>query len=330
MILSGKYSYRFFQFALFFIFLGLGLSLYMHWYSIVSQVVEWQKTFHDLLGIHIKAISQDPIQHGLALIALSFGYGVFHAVGPGHGKAVIIVYLGSHKESLRRGALISLLAAFLQAVIAILLVVVLSKLLSIKFSDVNSYADDITIVSYLLVMALGAFLFLTALFKQCKNIKQSAQKTSELDNSHSHEHSAHGHKDTHHHDHSCCGGHHVHKSDPKESWLQSVSVIFSMGMRPCAGAIVVLIYAHLVGVFYYGVIATLAMGLGTGLSIAGMALGTQLARNWFEGLAKNNNQPLLRFNMGLWLRIAGGAIIFLLGFSLFQAATQISGSHPLL
>ena len=102
-----------------------------------------------------------------------------------------------------------------------------------------------------------------------------------------------------------------------------------MGMRPCSGAIVVLIYAHLVGVFEYGILATLMMGLGTGLSIATIALGTQLAKNWFVKLAESELFQS-SFHAGNWLRMAGGVIIFILGFSLFDAATQAASGHPLL
>jgi ABC-type nickel/cobalt efflux system permease component RcnA len=102
-----------------------------------------------------------------------------------------------------------------------------------------------------------------------------------------------------------------------------------MGIRPCAGAIVVLIYAHLVGAFEYGVLATLMMGLGTGLSIAGIALGTQLAKTWFVNLAQSGFfQPPI--HTGNWLRMGGGVIIFLLGFSLFYATTQTISTHPLI
>ena len=318
----SKTTYRFFQWFLPFAILIFVIGIYNYWPSIVSWVIEGQKRFHGLLATHVNAIAQDPIHHGLMLIVLSFVYGVFHAVGPGHGKAVIVTYLGSHKASLRRGALISFLAALLQSTVAILLVILISQVLSIRFSDVNSYANDITQVSYVLVMLLGAFLFLTASLNQWKNFRKNIDKQAYIgDPKHEHEH---------HHEHSCCGGHHVHQSDPKESWLQSISVIFSMGIRPCSGAIVVLIYAHLVGALYYGVIATLVMGLGTGFAIASLALGTQLARSWFERLAQPNNKPaLFHFNLGSWLRIVGGGIIFLLGLGLYQAATQISG-HPLL
>ncbi|MDA7747026.1 sulfite exporter TauE/SafE family protein [Psychromonas sp.] len=288
------------------------VSLYSHWHQLIVQIIEWQKSFHGLLATHISAIKQDPLMHGLSLMALSFGYGVFHAIGPGHGKAVIITYLGSHRESLKRGLLISFLAALLQAVVAILLVVVLSKLFSIRFSEVNGYADDITSASYFLVMGLGAYLFLSSARLQWKKLRQNKQ--------HSHDHS-------HHH---CCGGHHTHQAAPKESWLQSLMVVFSMGSRPCSGAIVVLIYAHLVGEFYYGIMATLVMGLGTGLSISGIGLGTQLARNWFESLIESKPKSVgAQLDIGLWVKIIGGIIIFLLGYSLFQT-TLISSSHPLL
>jgi nickel/cobalt exporter len=79
-----------------------------------------------------------------------------------------------------------------------------------------------------------------------------------------------------------------------------MSIILSMGFHPCADAIVVLIYAHLVGAFYYAVIATLVMGLGTEIPVASMALGTQLARNWFEKFTvSNDSQSLIRFNIGV-------------------------------
>jgi ABC-type nickel/cobalt efflux system permease component RcnA len=314
MILESQQTYRLLQWSFIIILLGLGIPLYTYWHDTITQMIERQKMFHDSLAIHINSISQDPFHHGLMLITLSFAYGVFHAIGPSHGKTIIIVYLSSHKESLHRGALISLLAALLQAVIAIFIVVILSNILNIKFSKVNTYADDVTLVSYLLVMALGAFLFLVALSKQWKQLRQKSRNNhSHLEKQGLQDHHQHDHKhETHHHDnHSCCGGKHAHQSKPKESWLQSASVIISMGVRPCAGAIVVLIYTHLVGVFYYGVIATLVMGLGTGLSVAGIALGTQLARNWFKEFAKSDNsQSPFHFNIGVWLRMAGGCSLF--------------------
>ena len=49
------------------------------------------------------------------LVGLSFAYGIFHAAGPGHGKAVISSYMLANEVALRRGILLSFVSAFLQA-----------------------------------------------------------------------------------------------------------------------------------------------------------------------------------------------------------------------
>jgi ABC-type nickel/cobalt efflux system permease component RcnA len=93
-----------------------------------------------------------------------------------------------------------------------------------------------------------------------------------------------------------------------------------------------LIYAHLVDFFFYGVIATLVMGLGTGLSVTGIALGTQFARNWFEGMiAENTNgHSYAKDNILLYVRIVGGLMLVFFGWSLYTAAIQANVNHPLM
>ena len=298
--------------------------LYTYWQDIIGQVIAWQKQFHVMLADHVKHIEQDPLRHGLALIALSFAYGVFHAIGPGHGKAVIITYLGSHKETLKRGALISLLAALLQSIVAILLIVILAELVGSRFSEMKGYANSVTAASYVMVMSLGVFLFTSALVRQFKLLSAKSKLVK-----HAHNHSAHDAK--HPHSSTCCGGHHTHQSTPQETLIKSISVLLSMGLRPCTGAIVVLIYAHLVGTFYYGILATLVMGLGTGISISAIALATQFARNWFEAFANSKNTQVSFNDAGHLLRMSGGIIIFLLGLSLYQAAAlTLPSTHPLM
>ena len=314
--IHGKYR----TLSVLFVILALTVFTYHQWGQVIGQIIEWQRLFHGLLAKHMSAISQNPVAHGMALMALSFSYGVFHAIGPGHGKAVIATYLGTHKESLAKGITISLLAALLQAVIAIALVTILANLLRVKFSEMNSYGSDITTASYVMVMLLGAFLTGNTLYRLRRIIRAK---------SHSHQNNAHHHG---HDSHACCGSHHAPPPMLQQCWWQTFAVIVSMGIRPCAGAIVVLIYAHLVDAFFYGMAATLVMGLGTGLSVAAIAMGTQLARNWFENLYSQSSQvsaASLSLTL-LWLRTGGGVVIFLLGWSLYQAAMPSAAGHPLM
>ncbi len=318
---------------------GLAIVVYSQWGTFVTTTLEWQKTLHEMLAAHINAVSENVLKFGGALVALSFGYGVFHAVGPGHGKAVIVTYLGTNKESVWKGIGISFAAAILQSVLAIILVSFLAKVLKFRLAEVHNYGNDIAFVSYVLVMLLGAMLVITSLMRirKSRRSKVALARSShthgrshehELSDSHYHHHHDHGH--AHHHD-SDCSCSHTHVPARNESVWQTLMVILSMGIRPCSGAIVVLIYAHLVGVYSYGVIATLMMGIGTGLSVSLLAIVTLYARTWLERFvdASGGGNGHSHMPYSHYVRGFGGIILIALGWSLYTAASAISSAHPL-
>lgn len=306
----------------------MAIALYLSWDALIVSVVQWQKHLHGLLAEHLKAVSGNAAKYGSALVALSFAYGIFHAIGPGHGKAVIVTYLGTNKETLRKGVLISFAGALMQSLVAVLLVSGLARLLKFKFSDVHHYGNEMAQVSYVLVAVLGLLLMLTALRRL-----QLARKT-EHRHAHQHDtqpHTHHGHHEYDAHDGAACGCSHAHVPEKNTSIWQTLTVVFSMGFRPCSGAIVVLIYAHLVGVYYYGVLATMMMGIGTGLSVSVLAIMTHYARNWLERFTLNGQQKNLAISLkfGNYLRLAGGLILLALGWSLYSTAAVMAGGHPL-
>lgn len=316
--------------------IGMCIGVYSQWNSFISLVVEWQKVLHGMLADHINAVSENAFKYGGALIGLSFFYGVFHAVGPGHGKAIIVTYLGTNKESIRNGILISFTAAILQSIIAIVLVSALARVLKFKLADVQNYGNDITIVSYILVMILGVLLVVTSVrrlvvFHRSKTLVHHGESSHDHSHSHSHNHS-HSHSDNHTHQHEDdCGCSHVHVSEDNQSLWQTFTVILSMGIRPCSGAIIVLIYAHLVGVYIYGVIAALLMGIGTGISVSLIAIAAIYGRSWLERFVTDSSSMSAHTHLSLtyYVRFIGGLILMLLGWSLYSAATTITSSHPL-
>ncbi|WP_250658103.1 nickel/cobalt transporter [Alkalimarinus coralli] len=320
--------------------IGLGFTIYTEWNTFVATTIEYQKSLHGMLASHISAVSEDVIEYGGALVALSFCYGVFHAVGPGHGKAVIVTYLGTNKESFRKGILISFAAAILQSVIAITLVSGLARILQFKLAEVHNYGNGMALVSFILVIMLGVMLVVGAIRRMLKLHRSSGQKTYhshqqhahsqayEHDHDHHHDHSAHSH--THEHS-SGCGCSHTHVPEQNESTLQTLAVILSMGFRPCSGAIVVLIYAHLVGVYSYGVIATLMMGIGTGLSVSLLAIATLYARSWLQRFITTSGGGSGGYQNAFshYARLVGGLVLIALGWSFYSAASAISAGHPL-
>src|ERR1700704_4174875 len=83
-----------------------------------------------------------------SLLSISFLYGIFHAAGPGHGKAVISSYVVANEETWRRGVALSFASALLQALVAVVVVGVASALLSATASTMKSAVDVIEIVSF--------------------------------------------------------------------------------------------------------------------------------------------------------------------------------------
>ena len=118
------------------------------------------------------------------LLALSFAYGVFHAVGPGHGKAVISAYLVSSGETAKRGIALSFMAAMVQAVTAVVVVGILAIVLRATAMTMTQTTDWFEIASYALVAAVGAWLLWSKTFG----------------GGHHHHHHFHP-GDCHHHDH---------------------------------------------------------------------------------------------------------------------------------
>src|SRR5262245_1106958 len=92
------------------------------------------------------------------LVGLGLAYGVVHAAGPGHGKAVLASYMLANETSLKRGATMALLAALLQALIAIGLVGAAGFVFSATASEMNHAADWIDLASYCSIAAIGACL----------------------------------------------------------------------------------------------------------------------------------------------------------------------------
>jgi nickel/cobalt transporter (NicO) family protein len=229
----------------------------------------------------------------LALFGLAFAYGIFHAAGPGHGKAVISSYLVANEETWRRGIILSFASAFLQALVAVLIVGIAAALLGATAKAMGEAVRYIEIASYALIALLGARLlwvkgggFIAAL--------RSADAGHDHGHAHAHSHH-HAHDHQHHHHGYPAGADHVHDAhcghshgpEPDQlagpgGWKRGLTAIVAVGLRPCSGAILILVYTLAQGLFWAGIAATFIMGLGTAITVAALAT---LAVN-AQGLAR--------------------------------------------
>jgi nickel/cobalt transporter (NicO) family protein len=245
------------------------------------------------------------------LFGLSFLYGIFHAAGPGHGKAVISSYVVANDETLMRGVVLSFASALLQAVVAVALVGIAAALLNASAATMGRAVNIIEIVSYSLIILIGvrllwvkgrAFVALLQTLHRPAAVgaavtprhhqHASPHDHGRHDHGHHHDHQHHDHEHAHHHhaheDASAWG--HAHAPEPEElagsgGWKRGFSAIVAVGLRPCSGAILVLVFALAQGLFWTGVVSAFVMGIGTAITVAVIASIAVGARAWAQHVA---------------------------------------------
>jgi nickel/cobalt transporter (NicO) family protein len=308
---------------------------------ILAKQAEFYRQFQGL----IRAAKQD----GSALwtlMGVSFLYGIFHAAGPGHGKAVISSYVVANNETWWRGIVLSFASALLQALVAVAIVAVFAWLLSSTAKTMCSAEKAIEIASYALIAAFGAGLvwtkgggFMRAL--QAKPALAVAAAGHHHGHSHHHDHGHdhdpghhdgpghrhdHGHDHHHHHHHHDHGHGHVHDEHCGHShgptpdqlagpggWRRGLGTIFAVGMRPCSGAILVLVFSLAQGLFLAGIAATFVMGLGTAITVATIAIIAVSAKGLAKRLSAGREGGGALIMRGIEFGAAGLVLLFGLG-----------------
>src|SRR5271154_5676340 len=189
--------------------------------GIVGWILARQSEFYREISATIRAAKSD----GSAvwtLLAISFAYGIFHAAGPGHGKAVISSYLVANRETARRGIALSFVSAMLQSLVAVLIVAIGAWLLNITAKTMCGAEKVIAIASYGLIAAFGARLVWTkgANFIRALQAHPPAPALALASVAVSHRHVGHDHAghdhaghDHVHHQHAHFDAHHDHSHD---------------------------------------------------------------------------------------------------------------------
>ncbi|WP_342109105.1 nickel/cobalt transporter [Methylobacterium sp. SI9] len=228
------------------------------------------------------------------LIGLALAYGVFHAAGPGHGKAVIAGYILAGERAFRRGCALSLCAALLQAAVAGAIVGIGSLILNATAASITRTGTVIETVSFALVALIGLVL-----------TWRKAGRLVHLD--------------------ATCGPGCSHLPGPQaletmDTWRERAGVVLAAGSRPCAGAVLVLVFAVSQGVPGAGVLAVLAMALGTALTTTALAGLAVFAKRAALHLAGGRGRA--------GVLALGGLELIAAAFVLVLGAAMLSGLAP--
>jgi ABC-type nickel/cobalt efflux system permease component RcnA len=288
-------------------------------------IATWQSEFYKALTDTLMQVRHSG--HALLLmIGLSFLYGIFHAVGPGHGKAVITSYLLVSRQTVRRGIAISFAAAVMQGLVAIAVVLVATVALRSTALEMTHATDWFEIISYGLVTAVGLWLLwaktigrhLDHRHEPAKepSVRHEALEACTHHHGHHHHHHVHGAGDT-------CG--HSHAPDPRllakpltasRAWAATMAV----GIRPCSGAIIVLVFALSQRLLIAGVGSVIAMSFGTFITVSTLAVLAVMAKDTALKIADFDSGAAERVMRVV--EIGGALLVLVLGLTLLGGALQ--------
>lgn len=305
-----------------------------------------QQAFYRALTGALRGMREDGGQLWL-LIGLSFAYGVFHAAGPGHGKAIISSYMLANEVALRRGILLSFVSAGLQAVSAIVMIGAVFLMLrgtAVSMTDATRFLE---MASYVLITGFGLWLLwkkavpplrrrlggapahsLSAAAPAAMDRHEGHVHGPDCGHDHHHDHAHHHHHaHDHAHDHApgevCASCGHSHAPDPallsgeRFDWRSAWAAVVAVGIRPCTGALIVLTFSFLNGLWLGGIASVFAMAVGTGITVAALATLAVTAKNVavaYAGGGRVGNA------VHAGIEIAGAALVFLLGVTLLAAS----------
>ena len=125
--------------------------------GVLGWILSVQAEFYRGLTQALRAARTDPAAAG-GLVALSLAYGVFHAAGPGHGKAVISAYLLANEATWRRGTALAFAAAMVQALVAVALVGAAATVVRMTAVEMGATVRAIETTAYAGVLGLGLWL----------------------------------------------------------------------------------------------------------------------------------------------------------------------------
>lgn len=306
---------------------------------LTAWMLQTQRQLHRNLTEGLHAMRDGATAHAAgSLILVSLFYGVFHAAGPGHGKAVISTYLLTQPQNLRRGILLSTASALAQGITAILLVGVLIGIFGWLARDALGQVRTLEIASFALVALLGLWLMLRAVRHAWRLYRATAperparvhshrEDTRQPAPGHSRPHDsaypAHGH--AHHADCGCGTPHHVDPNHGGTWW----GTVLAVGIRPCSGAVLIMAVSTALGMAWAGMAAVLAMSLGTAVTVSVLATLAVSARDWTRRWLRPTRLGHVTY-IAPALGLAGGGLIALIGFSLVLGAIAYQPvAHPL-
>ncbi|MEA3371724.1 MAG: high frequency lysogenization protein HflD [Campylobacterota bacterium] len=239
--------------------------------SLLHTLVGWQYELNSFISTTIRALNDESTLSGsLLVLGIAFVYGLIHAAGPGHGKALVAFYFTSNKSDYKKAFKMGYMISIIHAISALIFTFSIYFILKTMFrKNFNEFSDIAMQVSAVMIIGVGIYLIYEA---------YSARKYKEKK---------------------------IEKSSKSES-----AVAFSAGVVPCPGVMTIVLFCIVLGQFTLGVLAAIAMSIGMGLTISLAGIFSIALNKKAGGLLNEKSYllemigGLLIFSLGVFLLLS--------------------------
>jgi nickel/cobalt exporter len=313
-----------------------GLSMFPR---ILGFLVSAQIYFNQHLTAAVKGLRQDSAEIW-TLLALSFLYGVIHAAGPGHGKAIVSSYVLATRQTLRNGIILAVTASLAQAVTAIALILAGAMLFRMTSVSLTVATHQFEIASNALIFMLGCWLVWVKILKPARTLNlpfepvnvftrpatylrpaalAGASRFQALPADGAPGVSALNPKSGKAVALEDCDCDALHMPDGRDAagpmdWRKAWTVVASTGLRPCTGALIVLVFAISQKLLWAGIASTVVMAIGTAVTVSVLAVLAVMAQKAAYRMTGADTRLGNRIKRGF--EILGAVAIFTLGLLL--------------
>lgn len=263
-------------------------------------LLTFQREANRMIAQHMKAIRDGRTTAPLLIgIVLAFAYGVVHALGPGHGKVVVVSYFLARDARIMRGFLMGLQIAVVHVLSAMVVVALADLVLRQAFGGAPAEAAGVRLASYGLIGLIGMVMLGQAMRRSYLRRQGVEVSYACCEHAHASGHRAHGHE--------------------TGERAQESALSLGVGLVPCTGAVLILLYALANGILFAGVLLVVAIAAGMAITMGALGVLSIVARNAVAGRLERTGAG----NAGT-LAVAsdyGGALLItLIGAALFWSA----------
>jgi len=282
---------------------GSGIALIdSAWHTLI----EFQRQVNAGVAIHMRALETGNSFAAFFLgLGVAFLYGMLHALGPGHGKFVIMSYFMGREVYVLRGLVMAVQMAVVHVIAAVVIVWVADILLKTSLGIGLADVPGIRAGSFLIIAAIGVYMLYQA-------VRGSRGHTHTHNHTHDHNHHHHHHGHSHDHTHGA--------SHATEGGLVALAV----GMVPCPGAVLVMLYAIANDMIYPGFLLVAAMSAGIGLTIAILGVATILLRQFATRFIENSGGGVAVVRFRTLSNTIGALLVTVIGTVSFFAFLGMS------